>query len=180
MKKNLSILELCHIGIFAAIIVVCAQIAIPLPGGVPMTLQAWGIALAGLVLGPKNGTLAALVYVMLGAVGVPVFAHFRGGMGVLLGPTGGFILSFPLMAFLAGVGDSKRSMIWVVSGLVAGTIVNWLCGMLYFIFITSNSLTVAFTVTVLPFIPAAIIRTILLPVISKSIKTELARGGVKI
>ncbi|MCL2171961.1 MAG: biotin transporter BioY, partial [Defluviitaleaceae bacterium] len=68
-EKRIKIRELCHIGIFVALIAVCAQIAIPLPGGVPITLQAWAISLAGLVLGAKNGAMAALVYVLLGAAG---------------------------------------------------------------------------------------------------------------
>ena len=96
---------MCHISIFAAIIAVCAQVSLPMPYGVPLTLQTFAIQLAGVVLGPKKGALAALVYITLGAVGVPVFAGFTGGMGIVLGVTGGFILSFPLLALLAGIGS---------------------------------------------------------------------------
>ena len=69
--KKLAIRDMCHIGIFAAIIAVCAQISIPMPLGVPMTLQTLAIPLAGVVLGIKKGVAATLVYILLGIIGVP-------------------------------------------------------------------------------------------------------------
>ena len=128
-STKLSTRDLCYIGFFAAIIAICAQITIPQPGGVPFTLQAWAVALSGLILGPKNGTLAVFVYILLGAAGAPVFAGFSGGLGVIMRPTGGFILSFPIMALLAGLGESKGGTCWPLLGLAAGTIFNWACGM---------------------------------------------------
>ncbi len=78
--------DICYIALFTALIAVLAQISIPLPGGVPLTLQTFAVPLAGLVLGSKRGTIATAVYVLLGAVGVPVFAGFsvgRGSLGLL-------------------------------------------------------------------------------------------------
>ncbi|MCL2857880.1 MAG: biotin transporter BioY [Oscillospiraceae bacterium] len=178
MKPRISVRELCQIGLFTAVIAVCAQFTIPLPGMVPFTLQAWAICLAGLVLGPKNGTIAAIIYVLLGAVGAPVFAQFSGGMGVILRHTGGFILSFPLVALLAGLGERTGKLPWVFAGLAAGTLVNWLVGMLYFSLVLSTSLAVAFTAAVLPFIPSAALRVILLPFVSKGIKAALSAARV--
>lgn len=104
--KKLTTRELCYIGVFAIIIAACAQIAIPQPGGVPFTLQVWAVSLAGIVLGLKNGVIATLVYILLGAVGAPVFSRFTGGFGIILGPTGGFILTFPILAALAAIGQT--------------------------------------------------------------------------
>jgi biotin transport system substrate-specific component len=177
--KKLSTRELCGISLFASVTAVCAQISLPLPGGVPFTLQTWAICLAGVVLGAKNGTLSAAIYVLLGAVGVPVFANFTGGVGIISGPTGGFILSFPILALLAGMGGSKKNVIWLVAGLVAGTIVNWLAGMVYFSFVLSLSLQAAFAAAVLPFIPSAVIRIVFVTVLGKSIKTALAKSGME-
>jgi biotin transport system substrate-specific component len=179
-SRRLSTRELCYIGIFTAIIAVCAQVVIPQPGGVPFTLQAWAVSLAGLILGPRNGALAALIYVLLGAVGVPVFAGFSGGFGVIMRPTGGFILSFPVVALLAGLGECKGGLIWVVLGLAAGSIFNWGVGLLWFNWVTELGFAVSFGYAVAPFIIVGIIRTAALPMINKSIKTAWRKAKVGI
>lgn len=97
--------DLAYVAVFAALIAVLAAVpAIPVGGaGVPITLQTLGVALCGLVLGPVRGALAAALYVALGLVGLPIFAGFSGGLGVLAGPTVGYLLAFPLFALLCGV-----------------------------------------------------------------------------
>ena len=89
-KKQLSTKSIILVGMFAAVLAVMSQVAIPMPSGVPMTLQTFAVALAGAVLGWKLGALSALVYLLLGAAGVPVFSGMSGGLGVLLGKTGLF------------------------------------------------------------------------------------------
>ena len=89
---------------FAAVIAVLAQIAFPLPSGVPVTLQTFAVALTGVVLGAKLGTISTFIYILLGAVGVPVFSGFNGGLGAIVGKTGGFIWGFLFLAFFAGAG----------------------------------------------------------------------------
>ena len=177
-KPSLSTRDLCYIGIFSTIISVCSQIAIPLPGGVPLTLQTWAIALAGLVLGPKNGTMAVIVYILLGAAGAPVFANMTSGLGVFLLPSGGFVLAFPFVALLAGLGERKGGMFWMLSGLLSGMVLTWIIGMFYFSWITKLDLWVSFTVAVIPFILTDLIKIATLPYASKGIKAALVRGGV--
>jgi biotin transport system substrate-specific component len=179
-KMKFSVRELCYIAIFTAIIAACAQIAIPQPGNVPFTLQAWAISLAGLILGPKNGTIAALVYISLGAVGAPVFAGFSGGFGVIMRPTGGFILSFPIVALLAGLGERKGGIIWVLLGLAAGSIFNWTVGLLWFSMMTELSLAVSFGYAVAPFLIVGVVRTAVLPLIGKSIKIAMKKAKLSI
>ena len=169
--------NLTYISMFVAIIAVCAQISIPLPGGVPLTLQTWAISLAGVLLGVKKGALAAVVYMLLGAVGVPIFTNFGAGMGIILGPTGGFILSFPMQAALSGAGASKGNLFWLIAGLVAGTVVNLFTGMVYLSFVLSINIEAAFAAAVLPFIPGEVIKIALVAVIGKSIKTALVKSG---
>ena len=89
---------------FAALIAALAQASVHLFGNaVPVTGQTLGIMLAGLILGAVRGGLAALVYVVLGAIGLPIFANATGGFGVITGATGGFILAFPVAAFVIGL-----------------------------------------------------------------------------
>ena len=179
-QNKLSTRDLCYIGVFVAIIAACAQVAVPQPSGVPFTLQAWAVALAGLILGAKNGAIAAIIYALLGAIGAPVFANFSGGFGVILSPTGGFILSFPILAFLAGFGAKKGSIPWIVVGLTLGTIINFASGMLYFSWVTSLSLPVSFGYAVAPFILSGVAKIVVLPAISKSIKKALRKARLEI
>lgn len=93
--------DIVGVGMFAAVLAVLSQISIPMPSGVPITLQTFAVALAGVVLAWKLGTASVLVYILLGAVGVPVFAGFTGGAQALVNYTGGFIWGFLGMAPLA-------------------------------------------------------------------------------
>lgn len=85
-KSKAALLDLVFVALFAAVMTVCAQIQIPF-GEVPFTLQTLGVFIAASLLGWKRGTLSVIVYVLLGLAGVPVFAGFSGGIGVLFGPT---------------------------------------------------------------------------------------------
>ena len=91
-----------RVALMAAFTAVAAQIAIPLEP-VPFTLQVLAVVLTGLLLGPRYGALAMAIYLLVGAVGIPVFSGFRGGLGILFGDTGGYLLAYPLAAALAGV-----------------------------------------------------------------------------
>lgn len=90
--------DMVYIGTFAALIAVCSWLIIPSP--VPFTLQTMGVFLAVGLLGGKRGTLAVLTYILLGALGVPVFGGFTGGIGIILGTTGGYIVGFLISALI--------------------------------------------------------------------------------
>ena len=165
MKKNFfTIQELCIIGLTTALICVIAPFSLPMPLGVPMTLQSFIITLMAIVLGAKRGATAALIYILLGAFGLPVFSNFTGGWQYLIGPTGGFILSFPIMAYVIGLGSS----LWL--GILAGTVINFAFGIAMFCLVTESSFTVGFTTCVLPFIPLTIIKWILAYIIGINIR----------
>ena len=99
-----KITNIVMVGVFAAVLAVLSQISFPLPSGIPVTLQTFAVALCGYALGCKRGTLAVLVYIVLGTVGLPVFANFSGGFGSLVGLAGGYIYGFLPMAALCGLG----------------------------------------------------------------------------
>lgn len=168
MKKNFfTIQELCIIGLTTALICVIAPFSLPMPLGVPMTLQSFIITLMAIVLGAKRGATATLIYILLGAFGLPVFSNFTGGWQCLIGPTGGFILSFPIMAYVIGLGSS----LWL--GILAGTVINFAFGIAMFCLVTESSFTVGFTTCVLPFIPLTIIKWILAYIIGINIRKRI-------
>jgi len=148
---------------FAAVISVSAFVSIPMPYGVPMTMQTLAVPLAGIVIGPRLGAGAAILYVLIGAAGLPVFAGFTGGIGAVVGMRGGFIVSFPIMACLAGIGANakKNRTVWTAMGLAAGTAANFLCGMLMYSLVTGNSPQASFAACVAPFLPTAAIKAAL-------------------
>ena len=184
--KNKSIRDICFIAIFTAIIAVFAQISIPMPaGGVPFTLQTFIIPLAGIILGWKKGALSVVIYVIIGAIGLPVFSQQTGGFACLFGKTGGFILSFPLMALCAGIfsdiGSNKSLRIrylLIAAGLVLGSVINYICGMLTFSFVTSSSLKEAFIFCVLPFIPTAVLKIMIAGILGENVKRILKKGRI--
>ena len=172
-KHKLSVRDFCHIGIFTAIIAALSQLSIPTPYGVPMTLQSFAIPLAGVVLGAKKGTVSTLIYVLLGLIGVPVFSGFSSGLGVVVGITGGFVFSFPLLALTAGFGESKNNIVWLVLMLITGATINFLCGMYWFSLIMSCDLKTSLAACVLPFIPTTIIKIALVVLLGRQIKNVL-------
>ncbi|MDN4160557.1 biotin transporter BioY [Nocardioides abyssi] len=136
-RRRLTTTDLALVAAFAALIAACALVGgIPVGGaGVEITLQTFGILLAGCVLGPTRGFLAVLLYLGLGAIGLPVFSGREGGLGTFTGPTLGYLWSFPLVAGLAGLLVSrvagrvrKSRAFWVFCCAVPGVVVNHLLG----------------------------------------------------
>lgn len=131
-KKTFSVHNIVYIGLFACLIAVCSWITIP--GEVPFTLQTMGVFLAIGLLGGRRGTTAVLVYILLGAVGAPVFSGFKGGAAALLGPTGGYIIGFLASALLMwGLETVLGKQKWVLPvSMVLGLIVCYAFGSVWF------------------------------------------------
>ena len=182
-EKNgfrITVRDITYIGVFAAIIVVMAQLSIPMPAGVPMTMQTFAITLAAVVLGAKLSTFASLVYILLGAIGLPVLANFTGGFEKFIGPTGGFLLSFPIMAFIIGLGvdyGKKFGFIYLIA-LVLGTVMNYVVGLAMFCALTGGTVMAGLTACVIPYIPTAIIKAVLATVIGFQIRKRLIAAGL--
>ncbi|MCR4690772.1 MAG: biotin transporter BioY [Lachnospiraceae bacterium] len=178
-ESKVNVKDYCYIAVFTAIIAVMAQISIPLPGGVPLTLQTLAVPLAGIVLGAKRGTISTLLYVLLAIFGAPVLANMTGGIGCVFGITGGFILSFPIMAFVSGLVSEKgvkSPVYWL--GLLGGVLINYLIGTLWFVFAAESTFMAAITACVLPFIPTAILKLVLSGVIGDALKKTMRRAGL--
>ena len=181
-KSKLSVQDMCMIGMSTAMIVIMAQISIPMPLGVPMTMQTFAITLTAIVLGAKNSAIALFVYVLLGAVGVPVFANFGGGYDKLVDPTGGFLMSFPIMALLIGLGvdlhvkNRTIFMLAIILGIIAGNVVNDIAGVLWFCFVMKSSFLVGIEACVVPFIPVTIIKAVLAGMLGVSVRKTVRRA----
>ena len=175
-KKHSNILELCIIGLAIALICVLAPLSIPLPIGIPITLQSFIITFIAIVLGPKRAFVATSLYVLLGAFGLPVFSYFTGGWQILVGPTGGFILSFPLMAYIIGLASNVRNKKYVfIIGITIATLINFICGIAMFCIVTKSNLYVGFTTCALPFILPTIVKAILAYFIGNKIKSTIKK-----
>ena len=102
-ERRFTTKEMVLVGMFAAVLAVISQISLPMPTGVPITIQVFGVALVGASLGSRLGTTATLVYVLLGAIGLPIFANFSGGVSSIVGVTGGYIWAWPIIFALIGL-----------------------------------------------------------------------------
>ncbi len=167
--------NICMISLMTAVMAVMAQVAIPLPVGVPMTLQTFAVMLSGIILGHKKGTYATLIYMLVGLIGIPVFSNFTGGYQCLVGPTGGFILSFPLLAYLSGLGIRYKSHFKGALSLflILGNVVNLLCGTTMFCILSESSPVAGLTSCVLPFLPITVVKIILAAIIGIQIRKRL-------
>lgn len=174
--------DLVFIAVFAALMAVCSWIQIPMT--VPFTLQTFAVFTAVGVLGGKKGALSVLVYIILGAIGLPVFAGFSGGMGVLLGTTGGYIIGFLgsalimwLIEKLVGSENFKKPVIICIS-MVVGLFICYAFGTAWFkiVYTQSNGavgLGAVLGWCVIPFIIPDLVKIGLAFVVSKLLRKTI-------
>ena len=154
---------------------ICSWISIP--AAVPFTLQTFGVFIAVGVLGGKRGSVSVLVFILLGAIGIPVFANFSGGIGVLAAPTGGYIIGFLFSALLMWAMEKlpgKKSVMQIVS-MIAGLIVCYAFGTVWFVIVYGRmsgpiGFTAALASCVVPFIIPDIIKIALAYVLSRKLR----------
>ncbi|KKK34089.1 hypothetical protein WN59_10895 [Salinicoccus sediminis] len=175
--------HLIYAALFAALIAVGAQIRIPI-GPVPVTFQVPMVLLAGFLLGPKLGALSTTVYMLVGLVGVPVFAG-SGGIGSLMSPSFGFVIGFIPAAFIAGLGAGDgRSLLKTAGFGMIALLVIYVSGLLYFVFImnqvigTPVGLAEALMLTVVPFVIKDTIITVLTAMFGKTLYRRGLRPAI--
>ena len=174
-NSNYSIQEMGRIAIFAAVTSVLAFITIPLPfSPVPVTGQTLGVMLAGVFLSGRNAFMSQVVYVLLGIAGLPVFSGGRSGIGILMGPTGGYIWGFILGAFVIGYFFNKNlSLINKIGILIAGGVaVIYVCGLFQFIIVTDRSIIDAISLTMLPYLPGDVLKILITLFVSNKIDLD--------
>lgn len=144
MKQNklLTIQNMVLIAMFTAILAILSQISFQLPGGIPITLQTFAVTLLAIVLGSRLGAFSVLIYLLIGAVGFPVFSNFNSGLGYLVGPTSGYLIGFIFMAYITGLGKGKKFLVRIVLSLL-GLLVCHLLGLTAYGLITKTLLPTA-------------------------------------
>lgn len=174
-----STYSIAFVGVFAGLIAICSWISIPT--AIPFTLQTFAVFLAILVLGGKRGTLAVTVYVLLGAVGVPVFAEFTGGIGIIINNTGGYIIGFIFMGLTMWLMErlfGKKGWVRVVS-MLTGLVVLYAFGTAWFMLVYLRTTGAVGGMTVLgwcvfPFIIPDLIKLALALLMAEKLRRPLA------
>ena len=177
-KKFLSTKDMVMCALCAALIVVCSWISIP--AAVPFTLQTFGVCVATGLLGTKRGSISVIVYIILGLVGLPVFSGYAGGVGKLVGPTGGYIIGYIPMAFIAGYITFKfiDKKYMAVVGMVAGTAVLYLIGTIWFVIQMKCEVGYALSVCVVPFLLDDAIKIVVATVLGIAVRERLVKAGI--
>ena len=157
--------KLTRCALFAAMMALCAWIGIPL-GHTVFTMQTFGVLLALGVLGGKRGTVSILCYLLLGATGLPVFSGFRGGMGAILGPTGGYLWGFLATGLIYWAAEKWSRPLAMVLGLL----VCYGCGTVWYMVYTGGALGLVLLQTVAPYLIPDALKLILALRLTKKIK----------
>lgn len=176
--KSSKTKELTLIGLMAAVMCIMGPFSIPLPfSPVPISLTNFAIYLAVYVLGMKRGTISFLVYLALGAVGLPVFSSFSGGLAKLAGPTGGYLIGFIFLALIQGFLMEKfeYKTAYTVLGMVLGTLVCYAFGTVWLAGQLNLTFTAALGVGVIPYLPGDTVKIILAAIIGPKLRAAVKR-----
>lgn len=167
--------DLTRCGIFAAVLAVCSWIQIP--GPVPFTLQTFGVFAALGLLGGKRGTISIAVFLLLGAVGLPVFAGFKGGIGALFGVTGGYLLGFLLSGLCIWFAEARfgKSLGVFIVAMIIGLLLCYAFGTAWFVAVYTRtngaiSFAKALALCVFPFLPFDAVKLALAVAVRQALK----------
>lgn len=174
---KISTKTMVTIGMFTAVLAVLSILTIPMPSGVPLTLQTFAMALCGYVLGWKRGTASTLLYILVGTVGVPVFAGMTGGPSWLVGYSGGFIWGFIFLTLLCGLGSRQKNVPLRITLGLAGLVICHILGAVQFSFVASTPLVASFAAVSVPYLVKDVISVAGAYFVSLPIRKALAAGS---
>lgn len=159
-KTKVGAGQLTRIALIAAVLCIIGPLSIPIPGSpVPISLTHLGIYLGIYTLGAKGAAIATMVYLMVGAAGLPVFSNYGSGLVKLAGPTGGYLFGFVLMAWIAGrFIDRQEGIATGATGLLLGNLVCYLLGTAWLSWQAELSLWATFLIGVIPYVPFDILK----------------------
>ena len=169
MEKTIVLVSL-----FAALIAVLGLAPkVPGPFGVPITAQSMGIMLCGTVLGAKRGFLAVLLFITLTAIGLPLLSGGRGGLGVFASPSSGFIIGFPLAAYVAGLITTKLKMVKIfysslLGAIIGGIFVLYIPGIIGMSIILGKSISEAMVIALI-YLPGDLIKAFLCATLTQTL-----------
>ena len=177
---SLNVAMMTRVALMAAVTAIAAQITVPIEP-VPFTFQVLAVILSGLLLGSRYGALAQAIYVLVGAVGVPVFAGFRGGLGIVFGDTGGYLLAYPLAAAVAGLAaravandQRRRALLAALLCGCAALAVIYALGATWLSVIAGLPPAAALATGVLPFVVFDLIKVVLAALVAVAAAPAIA------
>lgn len=179
-KTFVTTKQLTLIGVMTAVICILAPFTIPLPfSPVPLSLATLVIYISVFVLGMKFSTVSLLIYLLLGAVGLPVFSGFSGGLGKFAGPTGGYLIGYIFVAIITGyfVDHFPGRLSFAAVGMVLGSLICYLFGTVWLAAQMELSFFAALSVGVLPYLPGDIIKIIVACILGPKLKNAVHRIG---
>jgi len=176
--KKLSTYQIVVTALFAGIMCILGPLSVPI-GPVPISLTNLVIMLAVFLLGSKLGTISTVIYILLGAAGLPVFSSFSGGFAKLAGPTGGYIIGFIPLAIISGIAVDKwvNNKGFLVAGMVIGTIILYLLGTVWFVIMMDCEVLYALTVCVFPFLLGDALKIIIALLLGSAVRSRLVKLG---
>ena len=153
-KGRFGVRSMAMCALFAAVTAVLSQIIIPI-GPVPISLSTLAIFLAGGLLNARDATVSQTIYVLLGAVGAPVFSGFSGGLGKLAGPTGGYIIGYIFMALAIGllIPLCRNRLRFIIPTFALGLFICYAFGTIWYMLSTHTGMGAALMACVIPFLP---------------------------
>ena len=160
-------------------VALCAKVTLPLPTAVPLTLQNFGVLVVGLLLGSRRGFAALSLYLVEGALGLPVFNPTGpGGVAQLLGPTGGYLMAYPFVAFAAGLiyERTARRFTWAAISALAGEVILFVVGLSWLAVLT-RSWSIAFKVGLYWFVFAETIKIMMAAAVASRWYKRVSRRG---
>lgn len=180
MKKQSALFNMTSCALMAALMCVLCPVSIPI-GPVPISLSVLVILVTVVVLGTWRALVSYTVYLLLGAVGMPVFTGFQGGLAKMAGPTGGYLLGFWLMILIGGIimERSKRNLWLTMLGMAVGVAVDYVFGTAWFVLQTGSTLTHALDFCVYPFIPLDLLKIVAAAVFGKLVWKTLIRARLQ-
>lgn len=178
--------ELVTCALLAAVICILSPLSLPI-GPVPISLATFAVMLSAAILGAKWGTIATAIYILLGIVGVPVFAGYSAGIGCVAGSTGGYIVGYLPLAFITGIfldklaqNAGKLKYAWLMAGMIAGTVVLYVIGTAWFIQVSGAAFSDAMAWCVTPFIAGDFLKMIVVAIVAPQIRAALLRAGIQV
>lgn len=175
---KISTKTIVTVGMLTAVLSVLSIVTIPMPSGVPVTLQTFAVALCGYVLGAKKGTAATVVYILLGTVGVPVFAGMTGGPSWLVSYSGGFIWGFLFLSLLCGAGMETKYLAVKIAGGIMGLAICHLLGVIQFMVVASVSFPASFVSVSVPYLIKDVISVVGAYLVAVPVRKALFAGNM--
>ena len=175
--------ELTLVAMMTSLTVILAQLSIPI-GTVPITLSILSVYLGGALLGRKLGTLSIILYILLGTIGLPVFANFKGGIQVLFGPTGGYLFGYIIATYIVGMGyqifsdNLKKDYFSFILLSIIGLVVIYLLGVTQLKYVLNFTWNQAYAAGIKPFIVLDILKIIVAGMVVIPLRSALLKSNL--